>query len=199
MHMWATYLSIVALGIPAFGQDQFVTPAPLKGPSYELALGYDYLAMQNPSAHKIALNGLNVEGGVEFDSRWGAAVDFSYVRNSDVLSSHRGGYVLSLLAGPELYLKRFRAAGMFSHVLVGAGLVDGAVPTNDGYLYGWISRPSFGIGGGVEKSFHAPFGVRAYGDYVRTSFANSLAAVEPQNNFRCGVSFAFRLPFKRAP
>jgi hypothetical protein len=200
VNTWITFLSILVLGIPAVSQNQLATPAPpLKSPSYELGLGYDYLAMQNPSSQGIALNGLNLSGVTEFNSKWGASVDFSYVRKSDVLGTGRDGYVLSFLAGPELRLKQFRSAWTFAHVLVGTGVVDSVVPTNDGFLHGWVSRPSFGIGGGMEKSFHGPFAVRVDADYVRTSFANSLAAVEPQNNFRSVVSFVFRLPFKRAP
>jgi hypothetical protein len=195
--MWKLCLCILALGTSMMGQDPFVAPVPaLKSPAYDVGLGYDYLVLQDPSAPGVALNGLDANGVMKFNPKWAANIDVSYVRKGNVLGSGRVGYVLNFLAGPEFYLRRYRSVCTFTHVLVGNGLVDSAVPMNEGFLHGWVSRPSFGIGTGIEESFRGPFGVRVYGDYVRTAFANSFAAVEPQNNFRSVVSFVFRLPFK---
>jgi hypothetical protein len=188
---------IVTLQVPSFAQNQFVEPVPpLKGPGFTVGVGYEYLAMQGSSSHSIPLNGLNANGVMEFNRRWALTTDLSYVRASNIMGTGQEGYVLNLLAGPELCLKGHRNGWFFVHALGGSALVNSAAPTNDGYLRGWVARPSFGAGGGMEKSLRGPFGIRVYGDYVRTAFANSLATVEPKNNFRSVVSFVFRMPFE---
>jgi hypothetical protein len=200
MNMLKSTLLILMTSTSMMGQDQFSGAVPpLKAPGYNLGLGYDFLAMQSSSVPSIAFNGLNASGIVECSPRWGATIDFSYVRKSDVFDSGHNGYVMTFLAGPELYLKEYKGVSTFTHALVGTGLVDSAVPTSGAYLGGWVFRPSFAAGAGIEKSLRGRLGVRVYGDYVRTEFANSLAAIEPQNNVRFVISFLYKLPFKGAP
>lgn len=200
MTLWQLWAFIIVLPIPTFAQNQFVEPVPpLKGPGFEVGLGYEYLAMRDSSSQSVPLNGFNANGVMEFNRKWGATVDLSYVRTSNVLGTGRDGYVLNLMGGPEFCLKERRNSRLFIHALGGHALVDSALPTDDGHLHGWVARPSFGAGGGIEKSLRGPFGFRVYGDYVRTAFANSITGVEPRNNFRSVVSFVFRLPFRRVP
>jgi len=190
---------MIVFQIRLLAQNQFVEPIPpLKGPSFTLGLGYEYLVMRDFS-QSIGLNGLNANGTIGFNRRWAATVDLSYARTTNVLGTGRDGYVLNLLAGPEFSLKEFRSGWLFVHALGGSALVDSDLPITYGYLYGWVARPSFGAGGGLQRSFRGPVGFRIYGDYVRTAFADSLTEVEPRNNFRSVVSFVFRLPLRRAP
>jgi hypothetical protein len=179
----------------AYGQISTTPPAPLTAPTYDLSLGYDYFVAQTPSAGTISLNGLLGAGTMNVTPRWAATVECSYVRNSDVFGTGRNGHTVTLLGGPAFYFKEYRGADLFTHALVGSALVDSSVPTNFGYLHGWVSRPSFGAGGGLERHFAGPLTIRVYGDYIRTEFVNSLAAIAPQNSFRSVVTLSFRLPF----
>jgi len=181
-------------------QNQVLAPAsPFSKSTYDLSVGYSYLSMPMPSASRVSLGGLTAGALLEFRPRLAATAELGYAHDSDVLNTGHNGHVWSVLGRPVFYLRSYRNARMFTRFLVGTGLVDSAVPTSNGSISGWVSRPSYGFGGGVEKPFSGPFGIRIYGDYLRTAFADSSAIVQPQNNFRAGVSLVMRLRGFRRP
>lgn len=164
------------------------------GPSYDVSFGYSYLTSTIPTSGRANLNGFDAAGRVDFSQHWGGTVDAGYVRTSNVLSTGNGGYDLTFLVGPVFYPVERGKLRVFLHGLVGAGVVDAAVPVNGTkYLHGWVVRPAYALGGGVERSIVGPFGLRLSGDYLRTSFVNSAAVVQPQNNLRFTLSIVFRL------
>ena len=187
---------VFALVASAFGQNRSETgpAAAATGPAFAVSAGYTYIAMPIPSAGHVNLNGLDVGGQVDIASRWGATVDTSYVRASDILGTGHNSYIWSLLAGPVFYPVERRNTRMFVHVLAGAGLVDGAVPVSETYyLHGWVARFSDALGGGFEHSLSGPFAVRLSGDYLRTTFVDAAAVAHVQNNLRATVSVVFRM------
>ncbi len=178
--------------IPA--QTEFVAPVPpVKGPAYDVSIGYDYLSMRMPPAGRASFAGVTGSGLVQFNSRLAGTIELGYAHDSDVLGTGQNGHFLSLLGGPVFYLRNYKKFRMFAHGMLGAGLVDGAVPTDSGFLHGWVSRPCYAVGGGVEKLLKGPFSIRVHGDYLHTAFANSSGAIEPQNNFRLVVNFVVQL------
>jgi len=180
---------------PALAQKLQSTPSPaVTGPSYNLGIGYSYLSMPIPGAGSAHLNGLDFNGSVGLSSRWSAALDSNYLYTPEVLSTRHQSYVLSLYTGPVFYPVAHGNTRVFVHALAGAALVDGAVPiTEHEDFHGWLFRPSYAFGGGVEHPVSSRVGVRVIGDYVRTDFYNSAGAVQPQNNLRLTVNFVFRL------
>jgi hypothetical protein len=180
---------------PALAQKLQSAPSPaVTGPSYNLGIGYSYLSMPIPGAGSAHFNGLDFSGSVGLSSRWGATLDANYLYKPGVFSTHHQGYVLSLYTGPVFYLAAHGDTRVFVHALAGAALVDGAVPiTENKDFHGWLLRPSYAFGGGVEHPVSSQLGVRVIGDYVRTDFYNSAGAVRPQNNLRLTVNFVFRL------
>lgn len=185
--------ALVATGLAQTGQQAGPIPA-ATGPAFSVSAGYTYIAMPIPSAGHVNLNGVDASGHVDVSSRWGATVDASYVRASNVLDTGHNSYVLSVLAGPVFYPIDRGNFRMFVHVLAGAGLVDGAVPVSDTYnLHGWVSRFSDAVGGGFEHSLSGPFAVRLSGDYLRTTFVDAAAVAHVQNNLRATVSLVFRM------
>jgi hypothetical protein len=184
-----------ALIAPALAQNlQAPPPATAFGPTYDVSLGYSYLSSTIPSAGRVGLSGLDVTGHANFLPRWGVAVDSGYVRTSNVLATGQSGYTLAFLAGPVFHVFEARKTQMFVHALAGAGLVDSAVPVSGTeYLQGWVARPAYALGGGIERSVAGPFAVRLTGDYLRTAYADSAGDVRPQNNLRVTASIVFRL------
>jgi hypothetical protein len=180
----------------ALAQSRLVSgPSPaVAGPAYDISIGYSYLSMPISSAGRANLNGLDFSGNVAVSPRWGATLDSSYLRTSDVLSTPHQGYVLSLQTGPVFSLMQHRNTRVFVRALGGMALVDGAVPVSaTSYFHGWSMRPSYAVGGGVERSVSEQLAVRVIGDYVRTTFYDTAGATQAQNNLRLTVSFAFRL------
>jgi hypothetical protein len=177
-------------------QSHLQGPVPVAGygPTYDVSLGASYLSSFIPASGQANLYGLEATGHADFLPHWGIAVDAGYERTSDVLDTGHSGYTLTFLGGPVFYpIDRGRTKA-FLHALVGAGLVDSAVPLSGNQeLHGWVERPAFAFGGGVERSFFGPFGFRLSGDYLRTDYADSTGNVQLQNNLRVTASLVFRL------
>ena len=181
---------------PALGQSRLQSaPSPaVTGPGYNVSVGYTYLAMPIPGAGRANLNGLDFSGNIGLGPHWGAILDSNYLYTSDVLSTEHQGYALSLHSGPVFYPVAHGNTRVFVHALAGATLVDGAVPIMKSEdFHGWLLRPSYAFGGGVEHGVSGQLALRVIGDYVRTDFYNSAGAVQPQNNLQLTVSFVVRL------
>lgn len=185
---------------PALAQNQLakgVAPA-ASAPAYDLSVGYTNLTMAVPSAQHVNLSGLDICGRADLNSRWGAMLDSTYVRTSNVLGTQHGSYQLSFLGGPVFYPFEHGDSRVFVHVVGGAALVDGAVPINKtDYFYGWLVRPSYAAGGGIEHALSGRFGVRVRGDYLHSAFFDARGTVRPQGNLRLAVSLVFHLKDRR--
>jgi hypothetical protein len=181
---------------PLFAQFGFVstTPRPAAtGPVFEASVGYAYLDMDTPSRQHVGLSGVDANGFMDFNARWGLAIDASYVRGGNILGTPHSGNVLSGLIGPTFYPAEFGSTRIFVHTLAGVSLVNSAVPVmGTYYLGGTIIRFSYAMGAGVERSIAGPIAVRIGGDYLRTMFANPNSAITSQNNFRLVTSFVYR-------
>jgi hypothetical protein len=181
---------------PALAQKLQSTPSPaVTGPSYNLGVGYTYLSMPIPGAGGSAhFNGLDFNGNINLSTRWGATLDSNYLYTPEVLNTRHQGYVLSVYTGPVFYPVAHGNTRVFIHGLAGAALVDGAVPIAENDIFhGWLFRPSYAFGGGVEHPVSSQLALRIIGDYLRTDFYNSVGAEQPQNNIRLTVNFVFRL------
>jgi hypothetical protein len=168
-------------------------PAAAAGPVVEASVGYTYLDMDTPSQRRIGLSGVDANAFVDFSPRWGIAVDSSYVRAGNVLDTRHSGNVLSFLTGPVFYPLDLGKTRIFVHTLAGVSLVNSAVPVQGTYyLGGTITRFSYALGSGVERTVAGPLAIRFGADYLRTTFANSTAALQFQNNIRITTGIVFR-------
>jgi hypothetical protein len=183
-----------AMVLPGLAQNHLaagVAPAATV-PAYDASVGYSNLTMISPQ--NANLSGLDVGGRADLNSRWGAMLDSMYVRTSNVLGTGHGGYQLSFLGGPVFYPLEHGNYRIFVHAVAGAALVDGAAPINEtDYFHGWLVRPSYATGGGIERALSGPFGVRVRGDYLHSSFFDARGVVRPQSNLRFTVSLVVRL------
>ena len=169
-------------------------PAPaMTGPAYEISTGYTYLATPIPGAGQVHLNGVDASGSIEWSPRWGATLDTDFLRTSNVPGTSHQAYMVNIQGGPQFYLFEHRNTRVLVRALAGSALVDGAAPDNKtGFYHGWLVRPSFAAGGGIEQAVSSQFALRFNGDYLRTSFYDATGAVVPQNNLKMTVSIVFR-------
>jgi len=169
------------------------TPVAASGPVFEASAGYTYLDLDTPSRKRIGLGGFDANAFADFSSRWGMMADSSYARIGNVLGTGHSGNVLSLLTGPVFYPADRGSARVFVHTLAGVSLVNSAVPVQGTYyLGGTVTRFSYALGGGVERAIAGRVAVRFGADYLRTTFANSTAAMRSQNNLRIVTGLVFR-------
>jgi hypothetical protein len=167
-------------------------PAGATSPTFEASIGYVYLDMAMPSQQRVGLTGIDANGLVRFAPRWAATVDGTYASTSNVFATGQGANILSLLAGPVFYPVNGRT-GIFVHALVGASRVGGAEPQSGPYyLQGWVARPSYAMGGGMERYLFGSLAVRVQADYQRTTFGDSTGAIQGQNNLRLITSMVYR-------
>jgi len=188
-------ISLIVLSAAALAQSRMVSgPAPaVAGPSFDVSLGYSRLNMSSPSGN-VALNGVDSAASVGLSPRWGAMIDTSYLRASNVFDTHHQAYALSVRGGPVFYPFERGNTRAFLHGLAGGSLIDGAVLVNDTqFFHGWLLRPSFAAGGGVEHWFPNGFALRGNLDYVRTTFYSTSGTAQGQNNLQFTVSWVFHL------
>jgi hypothetical protein len=185
----------LAMAAPALAQNLNSAPSPaVAGPAFNLSAGYSHISMPIPSAGHADYNGLDFSGNIGLSPRWGATLDSNYLYTPDVLDTHHQGYVLSLHTGPVFYPIEHGNTRVFVRALAGMGLIDGAVPITDVRNYhGWLVRPSYIFGAGIEHSVSGQLALRFNGDYLHTSFYDSVGAVQPQDSLRLTVSCVFRL------
>ena len=170
-----------------------VPPVAATGPVFEASAGYTYLALDTPSQQRVGLSGVDANGFLDFNSRWGMMVDSSYARAGNVLGTGHSANVLSFLIGPVFYPLDYGNTRIFVHTLAGVSLVNSAVPVKGTYyLGGTVTRFSYAIGGGVERTVAGPLAIRVGADYLRTTFADSTAEMRFQNNLRLVTGFVIR-------
>jgi hypothetical protein len=199
-NVWSTVGKVIgillALVAPAFAQNHLtsgVAPA-ASTPVYDVSVGYSNLTTGMFSKQNVNLSGLDVGGHADLNSRWGAMLDSIYVRTSNALGTGHGAYQLNFLGGPMFYPLEHGNYRLFVHAVGGAGLVDGAVPINKtDYFYGWVVRPSYAAGGGIERALSGLFGVRVRADYLHSEFFDGRGVVQPQGSLRLTASLVFRL------
>lgn len=169
------------------------TPVAASGPVFEMSAGYTYLDLDTPSRQRIGLGGFDANAFADFSSRWGMMADSSYSRIGNVLGTGHSGNVLSFLTGPVFYPADRGNTRVFVHTLAGVSLVNSAVPVQGTYyLGGTVTRFSYAVGGGVERAIVGRVAIRFGADYLRTTFANSTAAMRFQNNLRIVTGLVFR-------
>lgn len=187
---------LLLLTAPALAQNGWQSqPSPaVSGPAYNVSAGYTNLMMAVPGAPRVNLNGIDAGASLSLSSRWDAVVDSSYLRTSGMLGTPHQGYMLNPQAGAAFYPMEHGDTRLFVRGLAGLALVDGAVPRDEAnYFRGWLLRPSFAFGGGVEHALSTQFLVRLNADYLRTSFYDAAGAIQGQNNLRFTASLVFRL------
>jgi hypothetical protein len=179
---------------PLLAQSHWAGGAPVAAatvPTFEASLGYAYLSMPVPSQQRVGLTGLDANAVVRFAPRWALTADGTYASTANVFNTGHGANILSLLGGPVFYPVNGRT-GIFIHGLVGASRVGGAVPTSGPYyLGGWVARPSYAVGGGIEQALFGSIAVRLQGDYQRTTFGDSTGAIQGQNTLRVITSVVY--------
>lgn len=191
--MWCLVLLLAAPGLAQNGLQSPPATA-VMGRSYDVSAGYTNLMMAVPGSQSATMNGLDASGSLGLSSHWAAILESSFARTSNALSTGHQAYMSNTQSGPVFYPWERRNTRLLVRGLAGLAVIDGAVPIDKAnYFHGWIGRPSFTCGGGVEQAITDQLMLRLNADYLRTSFYDAAGAVQGQNNLRLTMSFVFRL------
>jgi len=184
---------------PLLAQSEFRSDAmpTAKGPEFDVGVGYSHVMLNLSGEPTVNLNGADASATIDFNPRWGATVDSSYVLAGRDPESGHGSYVLSVLAGPVFVPVQNDKTRLLVRALAGVSLVDGSVPVNQLFYRGWLLRFSWAVGTGVERDISGPFAVRFNVDYLRTKFMSETLTVQPQNDIRFTGSLVYRFAARR--
>jgi len=161
-------------------------------PAWNFSAGYSVTSLGLPSARRAVLSGMNASVSTDSGKRFGAKLDLGYERAPNVYTNGRPMSVLSYLVGPVLYPSNGNFLSTYAHLLVGGARVAGPFPNGNGGLnIGYVHRPAWAFGGGVEYRLSPAFGFRVGVDYLHTHFYNSSGAVRGQNDIRIVNSFVY--------
>jgi len=169
---------------PAFAQAPL--PAAL-APAIEARVGFSTLSRVPSPNNKILFKGLNASVTGQSSDRFGATLEMSYLRASNVFGTGQANSVLTFLAGPVFY--PYRRSGFVTsvHVLGGAARVSGVVvltPSNGGFLKGTADDLAWAFGTSLEKWFTNSLAARVDIDALHTSFYNSSVRVHGEYDLR---------------
>ena len=160
-----------------------------RAPSLDAYWGYSYVNQNGSSANQTSLNGVDSGMSAEFRPYFGLRADVGYARAANVNGSPRHADLLTLLAGPVVSSGRKRGNNYYVHALLGAARTTGATPTSTGFITGYATEMAWLVGTGAQHRISSSLAVRIGFDFVRTSYFNEAARLQPQNNFRATVSF----------
>ena len=197
MRKWlVSILAVPAALLPVAAAAQ-VRPEPAphaaepEAPKYMAYAGFSYTSLNQVNQSRYGLIGANVMVGRDFGRYFRIIADGAYYPQSLGSGNPGSPTVSNLFAGPELHGQIFENWGVFIHGLIGGEHTGGESMT---------PRVSFagGIGGGVEHTMGAHWGVRASGDDIGASFSvrdnSSLLGASPHRTFngRGGIGVVYR-------
>ncbi len=165
-------------------------------PALETRVGFSTLSRVSSPNNRILFNGMNASVTKQASERFGATLEVSYLRASNVFGTGQSNSVLTYLIGPVYYPYRKNGLLASVHALGGGARVAGVVallPNSSGLLKGTVNDRAWSFGGGVEKWVTNLLAVRVDIDALHTTFFNSSAKVHGEYDLRAtwGVIYYF--------
>jgi len=178
---------------PAFAQAPL--PAAL-APAIETRVGFSTLSRVSSPNTRILFKGINASITGQSSERFGATLEASYLRASNVFGTGHSNSVLTFLGGPVFYPYRRGTFVTSVHVLGGAARVAGVIvltPSGGGYLKGTVGDLAWAFGGSVEKWFTDSLAARVDIGALRTSFYDSSMKITGDYGLRAtwGLTYYF--------
>jgi opacity protein-like surface antigen len=162
-------------------------------PVLEGGIGYSYLGTSIPSnGSSLGMNGLLASGNADFGWHMGLKVEVGYNRAFNAFNTDHSADMLTYMGGPVFYPIRNRRYNVFAQALFGGARETGVNVTNTGALImGYTNRFAWSGGLGVQYRITPALSLRAGAEYVRTTFYNTSAALQGQNNIRSSLSVIY--------
>jgi opacity protein-like surface antigen len=133
---------------------------------WELFAGWGYTSLNQVTNSNSGLQGVSLSGTRDFGKYFGLTVEGGHYAWTLTRSNTYPTTVNHFLAGPVFHAPLYEKVGIFVHGLIGA------VNTEMGD--GVEIRPAYSFGGGIgiglDYKLDQHWGVRAYGDYIGSSF-----------------------------
>ena len=162
-------------------------------PVLEGGIGYSYLGTSIPAnGSSIGMNGLLATGNADLGWHLGLKVEVGYNRAFNAFNTNHSADMLTYMGGPVFYPIRNRRYNLFVQGLFGGARETGVnIDTSGGLIMGYTNRFAWSGGLGVQYRFTPALSLRAGAEYLRTTFYNSNAVLQGQNNIRSSLSVIY--------
>jgi hypothetical protein len=133
---------------------------------WELFAGWGYTSLNQVTNSNSGLQGVSLSATRDFGRYFGVTIDGGHYAWTLTRSNTYPTTVNQFLAGPVLHAPLYEKVGIFVHGLLGAVNTEmgGGVSIEPAYSF------AGGLGGGLDYRLDSHWGVRAYGDYIGSSF-----------------------------
>jgi hypothetical protein len=139
------------------------TESPYK---WELFAGWGYTSLNQVNQSNSGLQGVTLSATRDFGRFFGVTIDGGHYAWTLTRSNTYPTTVNHFLAGPVVHAPLYEKISIFAEGLIGAVNTEmgGGVTIEPAYSFGG------GVGGGLDYKLDQHWGVRAYGDYIGSSF-----------------------------
>lgn len=159
---------------------------------YELFAGWGYTSLNQVNQSNSGLMGVTLSGTRDFGKYFGVTVDGGHYKWTPLRANPVPATVDLYLAGPVVHAPLYERLGIFVHGLLGAAHTGGEVVIQPDYSF------AGGIGMGLDYKFKSEhWGLRAYGDYIGSSFTLTpfQPGYSPHVRFNARASFGATYKF----
>ena len=185
-------LALLLLASPAARSQ---TPLPAgRSSALDFALGFTDVQMNVPGSGRVNMTGADATMTAQLVPRIGIAMDLTYARSHEVFGTGHHNDVLSCLAGPVFYVARHRRSTLFTSVLVGGARLNGSnFSQNGSFFSGYVVKPAWSVGVGLQHTITPAVSLRLGVDYLRTTFFDHTSALKGEGSLRTSatVDYAF--------
>lgn len=192
-HIWLACFLCLLVVQPARAQ---MPLAAGKSLAFDASFGFEYTQMTVPGSGKTGMAGPKVTFTADLHPRLGVKVDVAYQRSEYLFGSGHHNDAFTYMGGPVFYALRKRYALVYAQALIGGARVAGVNNWQyGGYSLGFVNKPAWSFGLGVQHKITPATALRLQADYLHTSFFD--VAAEVKGSYSLSGSLALVYEFGR--
>jgi len=153
---------------------------------YEVFAGFGYTSLNQVNNSRSGLMGADLSLTRDWGKYFGITADGAYYKYAYKTGNPGTPLVDRVLLGPVIHAQLLGRTGIFVHALLGGEHTGGESMTPNISFAG-------GVGGGLEYSLGKHLAVRAYGDYIASSFSlagnSSSLGYSPHEHWNSSAAF----------
>jgi opacity protein-like surface antigen len=158
----------------------------------DFALGFTNVQMKVPGSGHVNMTGADATMTAQVLPRIAVTMDLTYARSQGVFGTGHHNDMLSYLAGPVFYVARQGRSTLFASILVGGARLNGInFSQNGSFFSGYVVKPAWSAGVGLQHAITPTVSLRLGVDYLRTTFFDHTSALKSENSLRTSATVVY--------